>query len=79
MTISAQQMAAARSGLSWGQKDLAKKANLSLSTIRDFERGRRTPHANNIIAIRSALEAAGITFTESEEIGPGVSFKPEDS
>ena len=31
-------------------------------TVVDFERGARVPHANNLIAIRRALEAAGVEF-----------------
>jgi hypothetical protein len=33
---------------------------VSLSTVQDFERGQRTPIANNIAAMRRAVEAAGI-------------------
>jgi hypothetical protein len=33
-----------------------------LSTIRDFEKGRRTPIANNLDAIDRALREAGCSF-----------------
>lgn len=55
---------AARGWLDWTQDMLAKKANVSLSTIRDFEKGRRVPIANNIDAIRRVLEAHGVRMLE---------------
>ncbi len=53
---------AARALLAWSQKDLAAAADVATSTVADFERGRRTPVANNAQAIRDALERAGIRF-----------------
>ena len=53
---------AARALLAWSQKDLAKQAGVATSTVADFERGRRTPVANNAQAIRGALETAGVRF-----------------
>jgi predicted transcriptional regulator len=58
--LSPEQSRAARGWLDWSQSDLASHAHVSLSTVRDFEKGRRTPIANNIGAIRTALEAAGV-------------------
>lgn len=64
---------AARALLAWSQKDLAKVAGVATSTIADFERGQRTPVANNAQAIRSALEGAGIRFMPTGAvIGPAV-------
>src|SRR5258708_9724639 len=60
--FSAAQVRAARALLAWSQQDLARKASVGASTIADFERGQRTPVANNIAAIRKALEDAGIGF-----------------
>lgn len=57
-----EQCRAARGWLDMSQDDLAKAARVSLSTVRDFEKGRRLPIANNLAAIRSVLEAAGIGF-----------------
>ena len=51
---------AARAWLEWSQEDLAKRANVSLSTVRDFEQGKRTPIANNLAAMHAALTAEGI-------------------
>ena len=60
-----EQSRAARAWLDWSQDELAAKANVSLSTVRDFEKGRREPIANNLTAIRVALETAGISFVDS--------------
>jgi DNA-binding transcriptional regulator YiaG len=65
--ISPEQCRAARAWLDWKQQDLAREAGVSLSTVRDFEKGRRTPIANNARALVSALERAGmrLTFTSA--------------
>jgi hypothetical protein len=42
--------------------EVAAKVSVSLSTVRDFEKGRRVPIANNLTAMRVALESAGIAF-----------------
>lgn len=64
---------AARALLAWSQRDLAKAAGVATSTIADFERGQRTPVANNAQAIRGALEGAGIRFLPAGAvIGPAV-------
>lgn len=60
-----EQVRAARSLLGWSQQNLAEKASVAVSTVADFERGKRNLVANNAFAIRQALEAAGILFTET--------------
>lgn len=46
---------------------------MATSTVADFERGQRTPVANNAQAIRGALEEAGIRFLPTGAvIGPAV-------
>jgi transcriptional regulator with XRE-family HTH domain len=71
MTITPQQSRAARGLLDWSQARLGEVSNLSESTIRDFEKGRRVPSINNMAAIRAALEAAGIEFIN----GTGVKLR----
>jgi transcriptional regulator with XRE-family HTH domain len=64
---------AARALLAWSQQDLAKHAGVATSTVADFERGHRTPVANNAQAIRGALETAGIRFLPTGAvIGPPI-------
>ncbi len=54
---------AARALVQWSQAQLAQAAELSISTIADFEKGTRTPIANNLAAMRRAFEGAGVCFT----------------
>jgi ribosome-binding protein aMBF1 (putative translation factor) len=61
-----EQSRAARAWLDWSQEELAAKASVSLSTVRDFEKGRRVPIANNLGAMRVALESAGIAFLDDD-------------
>jgi transcriptional regulator with XRE-family HTH domain len=71
MTITPEQSRAARGLLDWSQTQLGSASHLSESTIRDFEKGRRVPSINNLAAIRTALEAAGVEFINDER-GDGV-------
>jgi transcriptional regulator with XRE-family HTH domain len=59
------------------QAALANAANVSRNTIVSFEKGQRTPGANNLAAIRSALEAAGVIFIDSNGNGPGVRLRKD--
>ncbi|MDX2201715.1 MAG: helix-turn-helix domain-containing protein [Hyphomicrobiaceae bacterium] len=68
--MSPEQVRAARSWLGWTQQELAASASVGLSTIKDFESGKRTPIANNVEAIRRALEDAGMKITADSVSGP---------
>ena len=59
-----EQSRAARAWLDWSQEELAAKASVSLSTVRDFEKRRRVPIPNNLAAMKAALEGAGIAFVD---------------
>ena len=69
------QSRAARALLDWSQERLARAAHLGLSTVRDFEKGRRVPSFNNLRAIRLALEEAAVEFIAENGGGPGVRMK----
>ncbi|NIA71114.1 helix-turn-helix transcriptional regulator [Pelagibius litoralis] len=69
------QCRAARGLLDWTQQDLAKVSEVSLTTVRNFERGARQPIRANLAALRTAFEAAGIVFVEANGGGIGVRLK----
>ena len=58
--------------LDWSQPVLAERAHISQTTLRNFEKGYRSPTHNNLAAIKSALEAAGVEFIDENGGGPGV-------
>ena len=75
MIIFPSQCRGARGMLGWSQADLADAARISRPTLVDFERGARTPYPNNLAAIRTALEAAGVEFIPENGGGPGVRLR----
>lgn len=79
--LSPEQVKAARALLAWSQQELAAEARVSTSTIADFERGTRTPVANNAQAIRASFEARGLQFiaggvVEKAMLPPPTSARP---
>ena len=58
-----EQCRSGRAWLAWSQDDLAKAARVGLSTVKDFENGKRTPIEATLTAMRVALEGAGIGFS----------------
>lgn len=73
--MNAAQCRGARALLDMTQPQLADSAKLGLSTIVDFERGRRQVSEAAIDAMRAALERAGIEFIGENGGGPGVRLK----
>jgi DNA-binding transcriptional regulator YiaG len=70
LAMSPEQVRAARNWLAWTQAELAERAKVGLSTVKDYEGGKRTPIANNLAAIKKALESEGIRFTADSVSGP---------
>jgi transcriptional regulator with XRE-family HTH domain len=68
--MSPEQVRAARNWLAWTQAELAERSKVGLSTVKDYESGKRTPIANNLEAIQRALEAGGMKFTADSVSGP---------
>jgi DNA-binding transcriptional regulator YiaG len=60
-----EQCRAARAWLDMSQDALAKAAKVGLSTVKDFESGKRTPIPATQMAMQAVLERAGIAFSET--------------
>jgi transcriptional regulator with XRE-family HTH domain len=64
--------------LDWSQQDLADRAHVSLSTVRDFEKGRRSPIQNNLDALQRAINAGGVqmVYRKGKPIGIAIVDDP---
>ena len=73
--ISSEQVRAARALLRWEQRDLAEASKVSLPSIKRLETtpGALAAQQRTIDAIRAAVEAAGVEFTNGDQ--PGVRFR----
>ncbi|MBO9097246.1 MULTISPECIES: helix-turn-helix domain-containing protein [Rhizobium] len=60
---------AARGFLDWTQSDLAEKAGVSRSTIRDYEGARHDIHRATEAQLKLALEDGGVVFTNIDPLG----------
>jgi transcriptional regulator with XRE-family HTH domain len=69
------QCRAARGLLNWSQERLAEASAVSVTAIRNFERGATQPIRANLAAIRTALEAAGVEFIPENGGGAGVRLR----
>lgn len=67
--MSPSQSSAARAWLEWSKEDLAERSNMSMSTVRDFEKGRRSPIAN-IEAMERTFVVAGSPETIMQQQTP---------
>ena len=78
MSITSEQIRAAKAIIRWSGEDLAQAAGVSLSSIRRIEAALGIPKAQNmktVLAIKDALEAAGVEFIGSPDDRPGVRLK----
>ena len=73
--LSPEQCRAARGLLDWTQEELAKQADVSRSTIRDFENGRHHLHPTTAAQVVAALERGGALLIPPDEAGPGVRLR----
>jgi len=77
--LTPQHSRAARGWLEWTQEELAKRAKVSLSTVRDFEKGRRLPIVNNLEAMARAFEEAGLKMMFGDDQKPtGITADADD-
>ena len=72
----AQQFRAARALLGWSQTLLANQAGMSLPTVKRVELG-RGPHVSDEarLALRNAIESAGVMFIDENGGGVGVRLR----
>lgn len=70
-----EQCRAARGLVSWSQAELATKAGVGESTVRNFEAGRSIPIGNNLSALTRTLETAGVEFIPENGGGAGVRLR----
>lgn len=77
--LTGRQLAAARALSGLTQAELASKANVSVPTLKRMEgsQGVVVGMPNNIAAIRTALEAAGVEFIPENGGGAGVRLRKE--
>jgi len=76
--ITGPQIRAAKAILDWSGDDLAKKAGVSLSSIRRVEAADDVPKnvsVNTMLNIQKALEQAGVEFIGTPDHQPGVRLK----
>jgi proteasome assembly chaperone (PAC2) family protein len=79
--LTSAQIRAARALLRWSADDLAKQSVLSVATIRRAElaEDQTVMTAANDLAVRRALEAAGVVFIDENGGGPGVRLRQRSS
>jgi len=70
-----EQCRAARGLLDWTQEQLAERAGVARSTVRDFECRRHELHRTTEESVVRALQEAGVILLDSGEQGPGVRFR----
>lgn len=77
MSISSEQIRAARALLRWEQKDLAGASKVSLPSIKRLEGqpGTLAAQQRTVDALVEALQNAGIVFVAENGEGPGVRLK----
>lgn len=65
----------------WSSTDLAEKSGIGSATIKRMEVMEGVPkgHIKTLMAIKQALEGAGVVFTGTPERQPGVYLNSEES
>jgi hypothetical protein len=75
--LTSSQIRAARAFVQWRARDLARESAVGVATIRRAELagGETSMTAANDLAVRRALEAAGVEFIDENGGGPGVRLR----
>jgi hypothetical protein len=81
LPLSSAQIRAGRSLIRWTAEDLASASALSVATIRraELKQDATTLTTANDLAIRRALESAGVEFIDENGGGPGVRLRQRQS
>lgn len=77
LPLTSAQIRAARALIRWTAKDLARHSAVGVTTIRRAEltEGETSMTTANDLAVRRALEAAGVEFIDKNGGGPGVRLR----
>lgn len=77
MTLTSEQVRAARALLRWEQRDLADASGVSLPSVKRLETqpGALAAQERTIVELRKALEKAGVEFIAENGGGPGVRLR----
>jgi transcriptional regulator with XRE-family HTH domain len=77
MSITSEQVRAARALLRWEQRDLAEASGVSLPTVKRLETqpGGLAAQERTIVELRRALETAGVEFIAENGGGAGVRLR----
>ena len=75
--LTSAQIRAARALVRWSAEDLARQTSLSVTTIRRAELANEETSMTtaNDLAVRRALEVAGVEFIDENGGGPGVRLR----
>lgn len=73
LAMTPEQCLGARAMLQMRREDLAAAAQVAQTTLTNFEAGKRQPYPRTLAAIHTALEAAGVEFTNGD--APGVRLR----
>ncbi|MCY6379347.1 helix-turn-helix transcriptional regulator [Hoeflea prorocentri] len=75
--VTSEQIRGARAMLRWEQKQLSKASGVSIPTIKRMEAGSGPVRGTyeNVLAIQTALEDAGVEFVDANGGGPGVRLR----
>ena len=79
--LTGSQIRAARALLKWSAEDLARESTLGVNTVRRAEVAEAATSltAANNLALRNALENAGVEFIDANGGGPGVRLRENKS
>ena len=73
--LTSAQIRAARALIRWSAEDLAKESGVGVTTIRRAEIDQTSMTVPNDLAVRRALEGAGVQFIDGNGGGPGVRLR----